>query len=197
VTAEAATIAFYDENAEAYAATTVGLDMSEDHDRFLSRLPPSGLILDAGSGSGRDTLAFIHKGFRVEAFDASSGLCRVSAELTGQPTAHMSFADVAWTDRFDGVWASASLLHLASDELMDAWGRLVRALARGGSIYASFKMGAGVGVGRDGRIFHLIDEPSLDALLLAQALEDADIRTSASVSGAGDAWLSVVATRRA
>lgn len=197
MTADAAKRAFYDRNAHAYAASTLGLDMSGDHDRFLRRLPSGGLILDAGSGSGRDTLAFIRKGYRVEAFDASEGMCRVSAELTGQPTAHMSFADVAWTGRFNGVWASASLLHLAPDELMNAWGRLARALAPAGSIYASFKMGAGVSVGRDGRTFHLIDEASLNALLRAQGLKDADIRTDASVSGASDLWLSVVATLRA
>ena len=51
VSAEAATLAFYDRNAEAYATSTVGLDMSVDHDRFLRRLPPGGLILDAGSAS--------------------------------------------------------------------------------------------------------------------------------------------------
>ena len=44
----------------------------------------------------------------------------------------LCFEDVAWQDRFDGIWACASLLHVAPADLPDALRRLQRALRPGG-----------------------------------------------------------------
>ena len=61
------TVDYYNQNAEKFYQTTVDADMSDVQDRFLQYLPQGALILDAGCGSGRDSLAFLKKGFRVEA----------------------------------------------------------------------------------------------------------------------------------
>ena len=53
---------YYDQNAEEYAALTFNVDMSEIRSRFLRHVSPGGSILDAGCGSGRDTVAFSRLG---------------------------------------------------------------------------------------------------------------------------------------
>lgn len=67
---------YYDSNTIAFIATTRDVDMSFARGRFLAAVPstPDGpaCILDAGSGSGRDALAFRVLGFDVRAFDASA-----------------------------------------------------------------------------------------------------------------------------
>ncbi|TPG15783.1 class I SAM-dependent methyltransferase [Sphingomonas koreensis] len=191
------TAAFYDREADSYAAATVGLDMSADYARFLSRIRPGGWILDAGSGSGRDTLAFLDRGFEVSAFDASPSMAACSSRLTGRTTLVRTFSDVDERDCYDGIWASASLLHVPDLELDDAWDRLVHALRVGGTIYASFKLGEGDAVAADGRLFHLLSERRLFAMVERHALIDVDVAISASMAGRrGDTWLSVVAGRR-
>ena len=60
----------YRQHAEAYAASTRHVDMAPLYARFLPHVPAGVRILDAGCGSGRDALAFLQRGYAVEAFDA-------------------------------------------------------------------------------------------------------------------------------
>ena len=66
---------YYDVHAKEYAALTVKADMSPAYDRFLAYLPAGAAILDAGCGSGRDSLCFMKKGYDVTMLDASEGMC--------------------------------------------------------------------------------------------------------------------------
>ncbi|MBQ1784525.1 MAG: hypothetical protein II007_12820 [Gammaproteobacteria bacterium] len=49
---------YYNTQAEQFVADTLAVDMAELYAPFLSTLPISGHLLDAGCGSGRDALAF-------------------------------------------------------------------------------------------------------------------------------------------
>jgi len=189
---------FYEARAEAYAERANAVDMTAEYRRFLPRVRVGGRILDAGSGSGRDTDFFIKAGYQVSAFDASPAMCRISSTATGVETVHRSFADVTESRVYDGIWASASLVHLGDAALADAWFRLVRGLDAGGALYASFKLGTGLLIGPDGRSFHLMDPPRLTRLIgQTPSLGDSDIQTVASQSGpGGQQWISVVATCR-
>lgn len=133
---------FYDRNAAFYLAMTVAVDMSGPRSRFMAALPAAGAILDAGSGSGRDALAFMHSGYRVEAFDASPEMVQATAHLTGIAARQMRFEDFEWEHQFDGIWACASLLHVARADLAMVLNRLAVALKPEGVIYASFKHGS-------------------------------------------------------
>ena len=57
------TIEYYNQNADSFISGTINSDMSECRDSFLKYVKPGGLILDAGCGSGRDSLVFLEKGF--------------------------------------------------------------------------------------------------------------------------------------
>ena len=67
-----------------------------------------GRILDIGCGSGRDIKAFLDRGFDVVGFDASDEMVKKARQLTNGVVLKAKFADVAWEDEFDGLWASAS-----------------------------------------------------------------------------------------
>ena len=120
--------------------------------------------LDVGCGSGRDSLAFLKKGYAVTSFDASPELARIASALTGLPVAVLRFQVFPFEEEFDAVWACASLLHVPRRKLGGVLARLRKSLRPGGVLYASFKVGENEGV-RGGRLFSDRDEQSLsDAL---------------------------------
>lgn len=135
------TVRYYDSNAARFVEDTLHVDMSALHTRFLSHLPVGGLILDAGCGSGRDSKAFLDAGFRVRAFDGSAALARLAAEYIGQPVDVRRFDEIVERSRYDGIWACASLLHVAADELPATLARMWASLKPGGVFYLSFKHG--------------------------------------------------------
>ena len=96
---------YYDAHAKEYAELTVKADMSPAYDRFLAYLPAGAAILDAGCGSGRDSLCFMKKGYDVTMLDASEGMCNCAEELTGRKALCMGFHEIEFADRFNGIWA--------------------------------------------------------------------------------------------
>ena len=78
------TLKYYATHAAAFADSTAGVDMEPIRTRFLRYLPAGGRILDLGCGSGRDTKAFLEKGFQVDAVDGSAELCERASKLTAK-----------------------------------------------------------------------------------------------------------------
>ncbi|MBU1664187.1 MAG: class I SAM-dependent methyltransferase [Gammaproteobacteria bacterium] len=101
------TLAYYDQHAVTFFAQTANVDMSALQERFLSHIQPGGYVLDAGCGSGRDAKAFLARGYRVAAFDASPRLAQLASEYIGQAVAVHGFTDVAELGCYDGIWACA------------------------------------------------------------------------------------------
>jgi SAM-dependent methyltransferase len=157
-------IEFYNKYAEEFYNATVSADMSETCNKFLKYVAPGGKILDAGCGSGRDSLYFIKHGYKVVSIDASEEMVRLSSKLTGQQTLLMKFEDIDFKDEFDGIWACASLLHVPKMEIKGVMTRLAQALKENGIFYGSFKYGEGEEF-RGERLFNFYDENSLRALI--------------------------------
>ncbi len=158
------TLSHYEENADEFVESTVDVDMGPLYERFLPLIPSGGHILDAGCGSGRDSLAFLKAGFRVTAFDASEALAERAGRLIAQAVEVATFQSFHSDDLFDGVWACASLLHVPLDRLSIALGRLTACTRMGGVIYMSFKLGSGERVFK-GRFFTDMNAEGLTALL--------------------------------
>jgi SAM-dependent methyltransferase len=191
------TIVYYDSNAEQYYTDTVHVDMSAQYDRFLPLVPRGGKILDAGCGSGRDSQYFKRHGYRAEAFDASSEMCRRAAALIGQPVHQKTFNDVDWVSEFDGVWACASLLHVSRDSIADALERLCRALKPHGALFASFKL-RDEEWEQDGRFFNGYSEESFVRLIKCQpalALNSIWISDDARPERKVEKWLNALLQR--
>jgi SAM-dependent methyltransferase len=187
---------FYDRNADAFFSSTVGLDMGAIRARFLAHLPAGARVLDAGCGSGRDALAFHQAGYAVDAFDASEQLVDLARGYTGLPIKVLKFADLAWDAEFDGIWASASLLHVPRLELPGVFATLVRALRPAGVIYISMKRGRHDRE-VDGRLFVDLVEQELAGLLEGASLTIADAWVSQSVrpERAEESWVNAIARK--
>ncbi len=157
-------IDYYRKHAEDFYRDTVDADMQALYAPFLACIPSGGRILDAGCGSGRDSLAFLHRGYRVQAFDAAPEMAGLAAQLLDRPVPALRFDQVNWHAEFDGIWACASLLHRPWADLPATLSRLATALEPGGVMYASFKHGTGERCYR-GRHFTDLDEHRLQQLL--------------------------------
>ena len=94
---------YYEEKAQQFFNGTVALDMDTLYQPFLDLMPDHGKILDAGCGSGRDTLYFKKKNYAVVAFDYSAELVKLASDHIGEPVLHMSFDDVDFCNEFDGI----------------------------------------------------------------------------------------------
>ena len=161
------TLEYYQSNAKKFFDETVSIDLTDLYLPFLERLPETGMILDAGCGSGRDTRFFLRQGFEVVAFDNSPEMVKLASDFTGQDCLLLSFDDIRFENRFDGVWACASLLHVPRRNMITVLNRLCTALKHGGILYTSFKYGHDE-VFKNGRLFSNFDEASFNAVLSDQ-----------------------------
>lgn len=121
---------------------TIDADLSAIYAKFLDALGPKGHILDAGCGVGRDSKYFRSQGYTTVAFDASEAMVRLASNEIGDVVAHKTFQEIDYTEVFDGIWASASLIHVPYHELRMVLERLHKALKPGGIFYASIKYGS-------------------------------------------------------
>lgn len=130
---------YYDDNAKLFIENSFNCDMSEGYNNFLKYLKSGDSILDAGCGSGRDSLYFINKGYKVTAFDNSLSMVNFASKATGLIVEKNSFLSIDYENQFDAIWASASLLHVSRKDLPSAFKKLYSALKENGILYCSFK----------------------------------------------------------
>ena len=192
------TLQYYDQHAKAYVDSTRDVEFSQTQERFLQDFEPGAWILDFGCGSGRDTKYFRNRGFRVEAVDGSAEFVRIASEYTGINVRRMLFQDLDEVERYDGIWACSSILHLPCAELEVVLGKMARALRRRGIVYTSFKYGTEEGE-RSGRYFTNMTEAKMAGLLERIPVYDVeemwvtfDVRP-----GRGDErWLNMILRKR-
>ena len=146
------TLKYYNENAQSFASGTVSVKFTEVQDKFLEKLNPDAYILDFGCGAGRDTKYFLSREYQVDAVDGSEQLCRIASEYTGIKVRQMLFQELDEKEKYDGIWACASILHLPKKQLREVLENMYAALKSEGWIYTSFKYGEFKGE-RNGRYF--------------------------------------------
>lgn len=158
------TIDYYNRNVQSFIDGTVSVDFTKIQNVFLELLPKDARILDFGCGSGRDTKYFLDCGYQVDAMDGSMELCRVASEYTGIHVKQMLFQELAEVEKYDGIWACASILHVKKAELLNIIRKMSLATKENGVIYVSFKYGDYEGE-RNGRYFTDMTEISMKELL--------------------------------
>jgi SAM-dependent methyltransferase len=147
-----ATLQFYRRNAGSYAAWAKA--PSTRLIAFLGLLPPGGSILELGCGAGNHAAEMVARGFALHATDGSPEMAEIASRRLGHPGATMRFDELEEKAAFDGVWASACLLHVPKEELAGILSRIYRALKAGGAFYASYKAGDGDGRDSLGRYYN-------------------------------------------
>lgn len=188
---------YYSGESTNYCEESSQFDIAKDFERFLRYIPTKGHILDAGCGSGRDAKALVELGHDVTAFDYNANIAGWASSYTGLAVQVRSFFDVDESDAYDGIWASASLLHVPQPMLILALNRLACALKRGGVIYMSFKVGDSPTIDERGRSFTNLNIDQLSReLSCTDGLELIDIWTSESeLRGRQQRWTNALARR--
>lgn len=143
---------YYNANATKFLEDTLGANMDTLYEAFTKRLPQKAVVLDAGCGSGRDSLYFKNLGHFIIAMDASQEMCQFAGEYIGQSVLLCRFQEMHFKVLFDGIWACASLLHVPSNEIVSVLQRFNWYLKDDGIMYASFKYGDFEGE-REGRYY--------------------------------------------
>lgn len=181
------TLQYYKKNTENFVKNTINADMEFNRKKFLQRLPEQGSILDFGCGSGRDAKVFLELGYEVEAVDGCRELCEMAAEYTGIVVRQMDFMELDVREKYDGIWACASVLHLPYEELRAVLAKMAAALKENGVIYVSFKYGEFEGW-RNGRYFTDMTEDGVRRLVEeTQGMSVEEIWVTADVrEGRGD-----------
>ena len=189
------TLSWYRENAIQYAEETRNSLVLDALWEFLSRMKEGGTILDYGSGSGRDSAYFLDKGFSVDSVDGSAEMKAQAERLFGIKVKLASFLSLEEKDKYDGIWAQASILHLEEHDLRVALTLIERALKRDGVFYSSFRKGEEDGY-ENGRWFTNMTERRflsfLPASLYVEKIwESQDVRP-----GVNRTWLSIICRKK-
>lgn len=192
------TINYYNSNAQSFTMSTQTVDFEATQNLFIQKLPTASTILDFGCGSGRDTKYFLSHGYIVDAIDGSEAMCKIAAEYTGIPVKHMLFQQLDEQEKYDGIWACSSILHLPLQDLESVLHKMSRALKPAGIIYTSFKYGTFEGE-RNGRYFTDMTEETfaaliqkIDTLVIEEQWITSDVRP-----GRGDEkWLNLILRKK-
>lgn len=140
------TIAWYDANAQQYAANIQSFPNDALLAKFSELVGDSGHVLDAGCAAGRDTKLLHDRGLHVVGIDLSQSLLEIAREkypeieFVAGNFLNLPFADAS----FAGVWAHASLLHLETvTEVEVALGEFNRVLKANGVLHVFVKQQLG------------------------------------------------------
>ena len=155
------TLQFYRSNARSYADWAKA--PSTRLRGFLALLPAGGSILELGCGAGNHSAVMLAEGFSVRATDGSPEMAEIASQRLGHAVEAMRFDQLDAHEAYDGVWASACLLHVPRDELTGILARIHRALRPSGVFYASYKMGEGDGRDSLGRYYNYASPEWLEA----------------------------------
>ena len=142
------TIETYRQNFDKYVERTPAEpsgEFKEWMNSFVSHIPQGGTILEIGSASGRDARYFVQKGYKVVCTDIiPQALQKLSDE--GFETAEFDFRNepkAEWTEKFDGFFANAVLLHAPPEVFENALKNLAAVLKENGVAAFSLKTGEG------------------------------------------------------
>ena len=189
------TLSWYRDNAIQYAEETRNSLVLDALWEFLSRMKEGGTILDYGSGSGRDSAYFLDKGFSVDSLDGSAEMKAQAERLFGIKVKLASFLSLEEKDKYDGIWAQASIPHLEEHDLRVALTLIERALKRDGVFYSSFRKGEEDGYEKGRWYTNMTERRFLSflpaSLYVEKIWESQDVRP-----GVSRTWLSIICRKK-
>lgn len=159
------TLDFYDNNSKTYIEKTLSGDTTELYKGFLKHIPKGGAILDLGCGSGRDSIEFIKRGYKITAVDGSNELAKAASKIIGQEVICSRFEELKLTETFDGIWACASLLHVNKKDIVDVIKNISSNLKSTGVFYMSFKYGENEYIDENERYFNCYTEETFKEMI--------------------------------
>ncbi|WP_349571165.1 class I SAM-dependent DNA methyltransferase [Azotobacter salinestris] len=134
------TLRHYETSAEAFRDGTRDHDVSQNVDALLRHIEtaPPFTILDFGCGPGRDLKTFRALGHQPIGLDGCPRFVEMARCDSGCEVWQQDFLQLDLpAERFDGVFANASLFHIPAQELPQVLGKLYAALKPGGVLFSS------------------------------------------------------------
>jgi SAM-dependent methyltransferase len=141
-----ATLAYYEQRAQAFWEGTRNHDVSQNIDALLRRIeaPPPFELLDLGCGPGRDLKTLRELGHHVIGLEGAATLAAMAREYSGCEVWQQNLLALDLpTGRFDGIFANAVLFHVPSTDLPRVLRELLASLKPGGVLFSSNPRGHG------------------------------------------------------
>lgn len=134
------TLHHYGINPSGFWQGTKDHDVSQNYQALLNALPKNKSLdlLDFGCGPGRDLFYFKSLGHRPIGLEGCASFCQMArnysaCEVWQQDFLHLNLP----AEKFDGVFANASLFHIPSQELIRVLKQLWTALKPEGVLFSS------------------------------------------------------------
>ena len=109
--------------------------------KFVSLLPANASVLDVGCGVGLKSKYLTSKGLKVTGIDFADKLIEIAKREN--PEIDFQVLDMNNVEslgrEFDGVFAQASLLHIAKDNIVNVLTKLSSVIKPGGLLYVAVK----------------------------------------------------------
>ncbi|RVU83640.1 class I SAM-dependent methyltransferase [Leucothrix sargassi] len=136
------TIASYDESYQAVAKLHHSLSPAWLYELITQHFTPNTSVLDVGCGTGRDCAWLAQNGYAPTGVDASLGMLTIAKE--SYPSVRFikdalpELATIA-SAQYENVLCSAVIMHLPSEQLMDAATHLLRVAKAGGCVLLTYR----------------------------------------------------------
>lgn len=192
------TVRVYEDHVEEYIATTphqvVGV-VKEWLDEATSGLPKDALILEIGSGFGRDADYLQNLGYKVQCSDAAESFVKL-LQQQGFEVRKLNVVTDDLGGRYDLVLANAVLLHFTRADTKLVLQKVNKALKNGGRFAFTLKQGKGAEWrGNKGapRYFCYWTEAQLGRILKNTGFTPLSIKADRAMNNS--VWVQVVATK--
>lgn len=178
-----------------YCKSTINVSMQNIYDKFESYLQPGARILDLGCGSGRDSKYYLSKGYDVVSVDGAIEICHLAEQYIGKSVHNIKFENLDYSNEFDAIWASASLLHVNPKQMPIVLDSIKRALKNDGILYASWKYGRNEKI-VDGKYYLYLDESAIADLFNSASIEIEYIWVTEDKLFREEKWLNIIGKKR-
>jgi len=190
---------YYKLNAVDYFNSTINIDLSllySNIEKYFT--DKSGITLDCGCGSARDSAHLLRCGYtKIISMDLSFELLRAArGNFENCILANADYYNIpVKTGKIQYLLANASLLHIPKTQIMDVLTELRRILRMdyASRIYATFKLGAGECYDERGRFFAYYSESEICGIFMNAGFKICTVNISESSDKRPIRWITVVA----
>lgn len=138
------------------------------------------------------------RGLQVDAFDGSPTIAAQTSARLGIDVKVMRFEEIEAQQAYDGIWASASLIHVPRPALSSILRKIFDALKPGGRHIATFKAGGVESRDSVGRYYNYPTEEELRGFYLKSApwhIEATEQYVGGGFEKGEGPWVFIEATR--